>query len=431
MNKVSLRMRGLLLAALTYSLMGILSLFAEEGKEPLLSLPQKVNSKLPEFPPAPPDSGLKFPCPTETGKAPESPFFIFRKALQMTPEDQEQFIQGAPEGFRELMRSKLEMYKEMPEQKREWNLQLLDLHWYLFCGLRIKPEQIDSYIESVPEDYRDIISWRLKRWFDLTTEERSSILEMMESSREQIQKNVLKKWQQENAPRMGRGHGKGHGPGNGHRGEEGRGFGRGMGYGGPGPRWMNPPVPEDFSNKTNLEDESDVFPEPPMPLRGREWNPQWMARHHKDPPPWSGYGNRDSNERKTWMEINNFFRMSQEERERVMECLPKDVRRRTWDVVNLLEKMTPVQRQTSMKILLEISKLSPAERMNYIQGAERWRSLTEEEKQFFRVMCLPPEPILHPKPGPSISKKTIESNRDNVSIKRTESDRKLFQSNPD
>ena len=61
----------------------------------------------------------------------------------------------------------------------------------------------------------------------------------------------------------------------------------------------------------------------------------------------------------------------------------------------------------------------------------RPESLTEEEKQFFRVMCLPPEPILHPKPGPSISKKTIESNRDNVSIKRTESDRKLFQSNPD
>ena len=79
MNKVSLRMRGLLLAALTYSLMGTFLLLAEEGKEPLLSLPQKVNSKLPEFPPAPPDSGLKFPCPTETGKAPESPFFIFRR----------------------------------------------------------------------------------------------------------------------------------------------------------------------------------------------------------------------------------------------------------------------------------------------------------------------------------------------------------------
>ncbi len=64
----------------------------------------------------------------------------------------------------------------MPSQECERNLQILDLRWYLFCGVDIQSDMLEGYIHSVPEAYRDIIRERLNRWFSIPIQHRTNIL---------------------------------------------------------------------------------------------------------------------------------------------------------------------------------------------------------------------------------------------------------------
>ena len=99
-----------------------------------------------------------------------------------------------------------------------------------------------------------------------------------------------------------------------------------------------------------------------------------------------------------WGELNNFFRMSNEDRKKVYKALPEKDRDKIWKVMRMLEELPPVERQNSLKILVEISDMSPEKRSAYLMGAERWKSLSPEERRFFRVLFvpqeqLPPEPV--------------------------------------
>ena len=58
----------------------------------------------------------------------------------------------------------------------ERSLQILDLRWYLFCGVDIQSDMLEKYIDSVPEDYREIIRERLDRWFSIPRQHRTNIL---------------------------------------------------------------------------------------------------------------------------------------------------------------------------------------------------------------------------------------------------------------
>jgi hypothetical protein len=123
-----------------------------------------------QMPPPPP------PSAAITGVAPESPFFFFRRLMRMTSEECEVALKEHPASVRDAIRNKIEEYKKMPSQEGERNLQILDLRWYLFCGVDIQSDMLEGYIHSVPEDYREIIRERLNRWFSIPIEYRTNIL---------------------------------------------------------------------------------------------------------------------------------------------------------------------------------------------------------------------------------------------------------------
>jgi len=66
-----------------------------------------------------------------------------------------------------------------------------------------------------------------------------------------------------------------------------------------------------------------------------------------------------------------------------------------------LDDLPPVERQNSLKILLQISDLPQDERSAYVHSAERWNSLSEEEKRFFKILFMPSSPLPEMPPLPS------------------------------
>ena len=317
-----------------------------------------------------------------TGVAPESPFFFFRQLLKMDPQEAEEAIRQRPEKFQEIIRKKVEEYKQMPHQQREWKLQVLDLRWYLFCGLDLSEDKLDKYVESIPEDYREIIQARLKRWFSIPAEQRASILKnarmfsrKMDEHKQPPKMDGLKDrpptpdWMRD---------------GNGE-------FRPPMGEKPPGMN-MQPPFPREKRDKMKG---SPAFGKqyPPPPMNGDHWGDRKDNNFGKDPKKF-----QSQREKWMWGELNNFFRMSHEDRKKVYKALPEKDRDKIWKVMRMLEELPPVERQNSLKILVEISDMSPEKRSAYLMGAERWKSLSPEERRFFRVLFvpqeqLPPEPV--------------------------------------
>ena len=306
-----------------------------------------------------------------TGVAPESPFFFFRQLLKMDPQEAEEAIQKRPEKFQEIIRKKVEEYKQMPHQQREWKLQVLDLRWYLFCGLDLSEDKLDKYVESIPEDYREIIQARLKRWFSIPAEQRASIL-----------KNArMFSWKMD-----------GRKDGHPDRMRDGnREFRPPMGEKPPGGMDMPPPPREKRDGKDNPPSFGKQMPPPPM--NGDRRGDRKDNKFGKDP-------KKLQSDREKWMwgELNNFFRMSGEDRKKVYKALPEKDRDKIWKVMRMLEELPPVERQNSLKILVEISEMPPEKRSACLLGAERWKNLSPEERRFFRVLFVPqeqtpPEPV--------------------------------------
>lgn len=397
-----------------------------------------------------------------TGVAPESPFFLFRQLLKMSPEDCEAAIKERPEKFQPIIRQKVEDYKRLPSQQSERSLQILDLRWYLFRGTEIQKDKLDTYIESVPADYQEIIRGRLECWFSLPEQQRTNILANVKAF-------AFDKMRKGDKSRRG---GSGEGPQAGPRragfvdqspprqrfltnnlvvppegggtnepprfpedrmGPSGQRQG-GMNEGGwgKGGRFREGREMETNGKKfdypprfqkdgTNVVSNSDEFP--PYPdlnnsnMRMRQGGNRWGAVNGGGKGRGQGFGPfRNNREERTWMELNNFFSMSPKEREDVVRCLPEKNREKIWRVMKTLDELPPVERQRSLKILLEISNLPAEERSTYVHSAERWNSLSSEEKVFFRVLFVPgstevSEPPMPPTVPKGTSKKAEKSKK--------------------
>lgn len=429
------------------------------------------------------------PSAVVTGVAPESPFFFFRRLMKMTSEECQVALKEHPPHIRKAICDKVTEYKEMPSQECERSLQILDLRWYLFCGVDIQSDMLEKYIDSVPEDYREIIRERLDRWFSIPRQHRTNILANV--------KNFPFPRQAQGS--VGQGGGGGMTPWNGPRRlqkpfdgrsnnipfpEKGalgmpfspQGFpfflpGRPMHQGGPffgrgwrgggaqgygfhfeAPERQSPfsfpgtnssafaelprtnkgrPLPPPGEQKPSSGSDRDVLgnsvPQglPPLPGRsGRGGGPGWAmpppgpkAPMHPGATPgsgmspnagpdrggrWGGFDQfRDVREKKAWEELNNFFSMSPHERDRVLRLLPRESREKTRRVMKMLDDLPPVERQNSLKILLQISDLPQDERSAYVHSAERWNSLSEEEKRFFKILFMPSSPLPEMPPLPS------------------------------
>mgnify|MGYP003774680977 CR=1 FL=1 len=433
------------------------------------------------------DSAMQMPPPPPpsaaiTGVAPESPFFFFRRLLQMTPEECEDALKEHPLPVRNAICDKIREYKEMPSQECERNLQILDLRWYLFCGVDIQSDMLEGYIHSVPEAYRDIIRERLNRWFSIPIQHRTNILANVKTFafHRQVGGNAARGKGPGAPPREMSRQGKPfdaktnsfpfpHSSMGGgafsykgfpffYTGRQGppsppaSGKGRGGGLGAPkdvsdfrmGERRSYPSKQGDnpshtenkvstdnvkppefweggdnYSNRDGFQ-KTDPQGGPSGPAKGRGSGSGWggmsgpkgpvffgngpgpNATHERGAGRWSGSTQfKDVRERKTWEELNNFFSMSLEERNKVIRALPKESREKTRRVMKMLEDLPPVERQNSLKILLQISDLPDEQRSAYVHGAERWNSLSEDEKRFFKIFFMPSSPLPEMPPLPS------------------------------
>ncbi|NCC59741.1 MAG: hypothetical protein EOM12_02170 [Verrucomicrobiae bacterium] len=435
----------------------------------------KENSEMQMPPPPPPSAAI-------TGIAPESPFFFFRRLMRMTPEECELALKEHPVPVRDAIRNKIREYKNMPSQESERNLQILDLRWYLFCGVDIQSDMLEGYIHSVPEDYREIIRERLNRWFSIPVEYRTNILANVKTfayhrqvgggvgrgkwagghSREMRRRGVPIDAKVNSFPFLTNAMGgmpfssKGFpflpperqgplGPPP---------FGKGWGFGLGAPRdvsdfrmegrpgyspsqsgdsfpsehqtstnFLKPFVPgyghPDSSNRGGFKKTDPRGGQPGSgkgrgagPGRGGTPGPKGPMFFGNGPGPNAGpergagrWGEptqfKDVRERRTWEELNNFFGMSPEERDRVIRALPKESREKTRRVMRMLDALPPVERQNSLKILLQISDLPDEERSTYVHSAERWNSLSGDEKRFFKILFMPSSPLPEMPPLPS------------------------------
>lgn len=421
-----------------------------------LETPKEDSAK--QMPPPPP------PSAAITGVAPESPFFFFRRLMRMTSEECEVALKEHPASVRDAIRNKIEEYKKMPSQEGERNLQILDLRWYLFCGVDIQSDMLEGYIHSVPEDYREIIRERLNRWFSIPIEYRTNILANVKTFAFHRQVGG------------GAGRGKGAGVRPREMGPQGvpfdakvnsfpfptnamggmpfsskrfpflpperQGppgpppFGKGWGFGLGAPRDVSdfrmegrPGFPPSQSGDSFFSEHqtSANFLKPFEPGYGHPDSSNRGGFQRTDPQggqPGSGKGRgagpgpnagpergagrwgeptqfKDERARRTWEELNNFFGMSPEERDRVIRALPKESREKTRRVMRMLDALPPVERQNSLKILLQISDLPDEERSAYVHSAERWNSLSGDEKRFFKILFMPSSPLPEMPPLPS------------------------------
>lgn len=435
----------------------------------------KEDSEMQMPPPPPPSAAI-------TGVAPESPFFFFRRLMRMTSEECDVALKEHPIHVRDAIRNKIEEYKKMPSQESERNLQILDLRWYLFCGVDIQSDMLEGYIHSVPEDYREIIRERLNRWFSIPIEYRTNILANVKTFayHRQVGGGVGRgKWAGGHAREMSRQgvpidakvnsfpfltnamggipfSSKGfpflpperQGPPGPPPFGKGWGFGLGAprdvsdfrmegrpgyppGQGGDsslsehqtGTNFLKPFEPgyghPDSSNRGGFKKTDPQGGQPGSgkgrgagPGRGGTPGPKGPMFFGNGPGPNAGpergagrWGEptqfKDVRERRTWEELNNFFGMSPEERDRVIRALPKESREKTRRVMRMLDALPPVERQNSLKILLQISDLPHEERSTYVHSAERWNSLSGDEKRFFKILFMPSSPLPEMPPLPS------------------------------
>ncbi len=296
--------------------------------------------------------------------------------------------------YRECVRQKVLEYRQMPPEVRERSLQILDLRWYLLSGVGIQPSELDTYVESLPENYRQIMRERLERWFALNEQQRTNILANIKKVSFPPNHNFQNK-----GGKLGMAHRKFDAPPsvshpkkqslppnqppppsmqNGQ-------FERAGFYGGNVPRLPYPtPFPQSRAKWSTSTNNGMPPPLPPglKPINKMPHPPMWMGGMPMPP-------KKFTMEERTWLDINNFFSTNDKDKQRIISCLPEVKQEKVWRTIRMLDQLSPVERQRSLQILLEISEMPEAERQIYIQNAERWQSLSREEKVFFRVLFLP------------------------------------------
>ena len=95
----------------------------------------------------------------------ESPVALFRKILNMSPQEQGAFLTNnySPE-LRQRIMVKLREYQMLPDPLRELRLQTTELGWYLRPLLTNSPSIRAEKLKAIPEPYQTLIAARLREW---------------------------------------------------------------------------------------------------------------------------------------------------------------------------------------------------------------------------------------------------------------------------
>jgi hypothetical protein len=93
-----------------------------------------------------------------------APIGFFRALLVMTPEERAQQLAIYPTPIREGIEAKIQEYEQLDPNERELRLRATELRWYLLPLLRESPTNRAAQLAQIPDDLRDLVQSRLDQW---------------------------------------------------------------------------------------------------------------------------------------------------------------------------------------------------------------------------------------------------------------------------
>jgi hypothetical protein len=93
-----------------------------------------------------------------------SPVAAFRRLLDMSPRDRENYLTNRPPAVRVALRVKIREYLAMNPDDRELRLRATELRWQLVPLLRLAPADRGPRLALVPDDLAPLVKSRLADW---------------------------------------------------------------------------------------------------------------------------------------------------------------------------------------------------------------------------------------------------------------------------
>jgi len=93
-----------------------------------------------------------------------APIGFFRALLTMTAEERNQQLMIYPPAIREGLLAKIQEYEQLDPNERELRLRATELRWYLLPLLRESPTNRAAQLAQVPDELRDLVQSRLDQW---------------------------------------------------------------------------------------------------------------------------------------------------------------------------------------------------------------------------------------------------------------------------
>jgi hypothetical protein len=108
--------------------------------------------------------------------APQSPVSVFRRLLAMTPSERTTYLTNRMPEIRGQILAKVSEYLALEPDERELRLDATELRWYLLPLLRESPTNRAARLAQVPDNLRELVGSRLKRWDALPAQSRQEFL---------------------------------------------------------------------------------------------------------------------------------------------------------------------------------------------------------------------------------------------------------------
>lgn len=131
---------------------------------------------LPTFPAAVPEESPATVSATASNFE-ESPVFYFRRMLALSEIDREKQLAAKPEWQRKILREKLVEYSLFPAEKRDAQLQVLQLRFYLLPLMKLPPAARSNAFARVAAEWQPVVKQRLDEWDILPAALQAEVLE--------------------------------------------------------------------------------------------------------------------------------------------------------------------------------------------------------------------------------------------------------------
>ena len=107
---------------------------------------------------------------------PVSPVAMFRRVLDMSRRERENYLTNRPPEIRAALRAKIAEYLAMDPDARELRLRATELRWQLTPLLRLAPADRGPRLALVPEDLAPLVKSRLTEWDQLPADLQAEFL---------------------------------------------------------------------------------------------------------------------------------------------------------------------------------------------------------------------------------------------------------------